>query len=295
MVIIHSTRCLDYESSGHPERPARIRSALQCLRDGPHTWLEPAPCTDADLLLVHEPSQLEAVRTGRYHDSDTPFFPHIDQLARLAAGGAVLAAETALAGQPAFSLMRPPGHHATKNRVMGFCYYNNIAVAVARVLRQTARPVAILDFDCHHGNGTEDIFQGDHFVTYASLHQSPCYPGTGLWMRHNCWNYPLLPGTMPDEFLTALDDCLEKLHHIGPSLLAISAGFDSYRNDPITEMNLDVETFGVVGEKIRQFCQRAAKPDGTPLPSFAVMEGGYAENVGECVRAFIEGWEGRKA
>ncbi len=202
MVILYSPRCLDYAAAGHPENPERVRAAVAQLHKEFHTWVVPAPCTDEDILRVHTREQLEAVRSGKFDDADTPFFPDIFEIAKLSAGAAVLAAEHALAGRPAFSLMRPPGHHAERNRVMGFCYFNNIAIAVAKTLQSSPKiqRVAILDFDCHHGNGTEDIFCGNERVLFVSMHQSPCYPGTGLGADGNCVNYPLAPGTGPNGF-----------------------------------------------------------------------------------------------
>jgi acetoin utilization deacetylase AcuC-like enzyme len=282
MLLIHSPRCLDYEAPGHPERPARVRDAVALLMEGRHEWVVPEPCTEAQLLRVHHPAQLAAVRRGKYVDGDTPHFPQIYELARLAAGAAIQAAISAIQGRPAFSVMRPPGHHAERGRVMGFCYFNNIAVAVAEALHtHPLQRVAILDFDCHHGNGTEDIFLGDDRVRFISLHQSPCYPGTGLVSRKNCLNYPLPPGTGPTEFWPAFGNALEHVAGFEPDLLAVSAGFDSLRGDPITQMGLEVETFGEIGARI----------GALGLPTFAVLEGGYARELPQCVAQFVAGWE----
>ncbi len=291
MVILYSPRCLDYAAAGHPENPERVRAAVAQLHKEFHTWVVPVACTDEDILRVHTRDQLEAVRSGTFDDADTPFFPDIFEIAKLSAGAAVLAAEHALAGRPAFSLMRPPGHHAERNRVMGFCYFNNIAIAVAKTLQSSPRlqRVAILDFDCHHGNGTEDIFCGDERVLFVSLHQSPCYPGTGLMSGANCINYPLPPGTGPEKFLEALDEAIGRIRGFNPHLLAISAGFDSFRNDPITHMGLEVETFYEIGRRVADL----TRPTSTApaLPCFAVLEGGYAREFAQCVDAFVGGWE----
>jgi len=305
MVIVYSPRCLDYGAARHPESPERVRSAVTQLQKEFHTWVTPTPCTDEDILRVHTRELLDAVRTGAFADADTPFFPEIFEIAKLSAGAAVLAAEHALAGRPAFSLMRPPGHHAERNRVMGFCYFNNLAIAIAKVVQirnpkseaESARHaeqirnrrVAILDFDCHHGNGTEDIFRGNKQVLFASLHQSPCYPGTGLASAGNCLNYPLPPGTGPEQFLATLDEAIGRIRDFTPELLAVSAGFDAYKNDPITHMGLETDTFCEIGRRIADLTRPA--PNAPALPCFAVLEGGYSSEFARCVDAFVAGWE----
>lgn len=283
LTIFHSPKCLEYETRGHPESPQRIRWALEALK--PHKqieWRQPAPCSDEDILRVHSEEHLLSVKTGGFFDADTSADPAMYCHAKLSAGAAIGAAECALNGRAAFSLMRPPGHHAERNRVMGFCYFNNIAVAVAKVLASAPQrsPIAILDFDCHHGNGTEDIFRGDDRVLFVSLHQSPCYPETGLRSHGNILNYPLPPRTGETAFLRAFDDALQKIAEVTPSLLAVSAGFDAFKGDPITEMGLEVETFGKIGERIA----------ATRLPTFAALEGGYSPQLGQCLESFLLGW-----
>jgi acetoin utilization deacetylase AcuC-like enzyme len=291
MMILHSPRCLEYAAAGHPENPERVRSAVAQLQKEFHTWRMPTPCTDDDILRVHTHELLEAVRRGTFDDADTPAYPEIYGLAKLSAGAAIGAAESALTGQPAFSVMRPPGHHAERDRVMGFCYLNNIAIAVAWASHSSPdiQRIAILDFDCHHGNGTEDIFRGDERVLFVSLHQSPCYPGTGLTSRGSCLNYPLPPGTGPAKFLATLDEGLDRIREFRPDLLAVSAGFDAYRGDPITDMELEIETFYDIGSRIADITRATA--GARQLPCFAVLEGGYSREFAQCVEAFVNGWK----
>ncbi|MCX7826137.1 MAG: histone deacetylase [Verrucomicrobiae bacterium] len=285
MKIIFSPDCLAYESAGHPESVRRVRASVDFLRQQPrHQFVTPRPCADEDLRRVHTARLLEQVKLGTFADADTPVLPGIYEHARRSAGAAIQAAELAWSGEPAFSLMRPPGHHATRDQVMGFCYFNNIAVAVARLMagRNGPRRVAIVDFDCHHGNGTEDIFQGEARVLFVSLHQSPCYPGTGLRSEGRALNFPLPPDTDGPEFLAVLERALEKVRAFGPEMLAVSAGFDGYKRDPLTNMKLEIATFGEVGRQLAAL----------KLPMFAVLEGGYSTRLPHCIGAFLDGWEG---
>ncbi|MBI5049289.1 MAG: histone deacetylase, partial [Nitrospirae bacterium] len=199
MKILFSKKCLEYSQPGHPESPQRAGATYNFLQDKGFEFIEPAPCSEKDILLAHTSRLLEEVKRGDFFDMDTPALPNIFEYARLSAGGAVEAAMLALKGEKAFSLMRPPGHHAAKDRLGGFCYFNNIAIASLKA-KESAERIVIIDFDCHHGNGTEDIFIGKKDFLYLSLHQSPLYPGTGLVSRENCLNYPLPAGTSSAKY-----------------------------------------------------------------------------------------------
>jgi len=178
--IVFSPTCLEYKSPRHPESPGRIRSAYEFLKTKNFEFILPKACSEEDILLAHSRALLDKVKSERFFDADTPSIPGIFGYAILAAGAAILAQEICIVGaDKAVSLMRPPGHHATKDSLGGFCYFNNLAIAIKKSLARVKR-AAILDIDCHHGNGTEDIFKGDKSVLYVSLHQSPLYPGTGL-------------------------------------------------------------------------------------------------------------------
>ena len=221
------------------------------------------------------------MKSESFFDFDTPVFKGIYDIARLSAGSAIDAAMHCLDnGEKAFSLMRPPGHHATKDNLGGFCYFNSIAIASLKA-REKVQKVAIVDFDCHHGNGTEDIMSGRKDLLYLSLHQSPLYPGTGLQSKDNRLNYPLSASTTPDEFLSALQDGLKKVEQFGPDLLAVSAGFDSYRLDPITNLTLELETYKEVGRMLAAMNK----------PAFSVLEGGYSRDLPECIYQYLQGLE----
>jgi acetoin utilization deacetylase AcuC-like enzyme len=281
MKIFYSEKCLEYEQPGHPESPARAKATHDYLSKKGYNFDAPFPCQDEDILLAHSEQLLESVRSGNFFDFDTPAFKGIYDIARLSAGSAINAAEHCLeTNETAFSLMRPPGHHATKNNLGGFCYFNNVAIASLKVHTRIGK-IAIVDFDCHHGNGTEDIMSGRKGILYLSLHQSPLYPGTGLNSRDNCINYPLPANTTPDQFLTAFTDGMKEVEKFGPDLIAVSAGFDSYRLDPITNLTLELQTYNEIGRLIAAMKR----------PTFAVLEGGYSRDLPECVYRFLTGLE----
>ncbi|MBI5196666.1 MAG: histone deacetylase [Nitrospirae bacterium] len=287
MKILFSKKCAEYSQPGHPESPARVISAYNYLKNKSSQFtvhsslfIEPAPCKDKDILLAHTPRLLEEVKKGGFFDMDTPALPDIFEYAKLSAGGAIEAAMLALKNEKAFSLMRPPGHHATKNHLGGFCYFNNIAIASLKAMGSVGK-IAIVDFDCHHGNGTEDIFLGKKDFLYLSLHQSPLYPGTGLSSRGNCINYPLPANTLPAEYLSALGKGLKQVAEFNPDLLAVSAGFDTYKLDPITSILLEKDTYKEIGRMLSSL--------GKPM--FAVLEGGYSRDLPECIYQFLTGME----
>ncbi len=281
MKIYYSPKCLTYSSPGHPESPSRVRSTYEFLEEKGYSFDEPDLCSEDDILLAHSPGLFESVKNESFFDFDTPVFRGIYDIARLSAGSAIDAAMHCLNNEEkAFSLMRPPGHHATKDNLGGFCYFNSIAIAALKASEKVSK-VAIVDFDCHHGNGTEDIMLGRKDFLYLSLHQSPLYPGTGLNSNDNCLNYPLPDSTAPDEFLSVLQDGLKKVAQFGPDLLAVSAGFDSYRLDPITNLTLELETYREVGRMLASLKK----------PTFSVLEGGYSRDLPECIYQYLQGLE----
>ncbi len=279
MKIFYSPKCLDYSQPGHPESPARVASTYNFLKEKGYDFTGPAPCTDNDILLAHTQKLLDNIKKEDFFDPDTPAFPGIYEIARLSAGAAIDAAMHCLnRGEKAFSLMRPPGHHSTRNELGGFCYFNSIAIASIKAGKIGGK-VAIVDFDCHHGNGTEDIMLGRENFLYLSLHQSPLFPGTGLRSRQNCINYPIPTGTGPQQFIKTLADGLKEVADFNPDLLAISAGFDAYKGDPIAGLSLEKETFMEIGRML----------SALEKPCFAVLEGGYSRDIPECIDRFLSG------
>lgn len=278
MNILFSRKCLEFWQPGHPESPDRVRMVYEFLNTHKNfNFIEPEPCTEKDILLAHSRNLLNQVKSGGFFDSDTPRLPGIFDYAKLSAGSAIQAAKLALEGKESFSLMRPPGHHAGRDSLGGFCYFNNIAIAAAGILKKAKR-VAILDIDCHHGNGTQDIFMGNPKVLYVSLHQSPLYPGTGLKSEKNCLNFPLPPGTGDKEYLETLKEAMVSIREFDPGLIGVSAGFDTYAGDPITNLDLRVKTYRKIGSMISKLGN-----------AFAVLEGGYHSDMPRCVHEFLLG------
>jgi acetoin utilization deacetylase AcuC-like enzyme len=283
MIIFHDESCLEYSAPNHPERPARIARSVPLLkkRHPGWEWRIPEPASEAALLRAHSHDHVERIRsTTRDFDADTPVYPKIYEHALRSAGAAVEAGQTALRGERAFSLMRPPGHHATRDRAMGFCSFHNIAIAALDVLDNSARRVAIWDFDAHHGNGTEAIVANNLQIAFASIHQFPGYPGTGTTSFANVTNYPLGPGTPRNHHVEVAKRALDKLVAFKPDLLLVSAGFDAYTRDPLVQMTLEREDFGTLGEFLREI----------ETPTAVILEGGYSEDLPEMIDAFLTAW-----
>lgn len=280
--VYSDLRTVEYGASGHPEAPFRVRDSHALLSAaGLKPELPSVAAGPEDAALVHGPGHLPSIAAGTFSDPDTGAFPGMDRLALISLSGALSAADSALAGAPAFSLMRPPGHHAGKDRVAGFCYLNNLAAAAARLQRKKpGLKVAIVDFDVHHGDGTQSLVQGKDGIAFLSLHQFPLYPGTGGRSEGNCENVPLPAGTDEKGYLKSFAPALERLLAVKPDLLAVSAGFDAYKEDPIAGLRLEKGTFRAIGRALAQ----------TKLPRFAALEGGYSEDLPYLIEAFLEGF-----
>ena len=286
MTIITDDHCTSYSSPGHPERPERIAKTLQKLHgqtELPIRWGQPARIEDSVLLRAHTAEHLVRLEVPADFDGDTPFLPNIADYARASVGAALEALKSARAGQTAFSLMRPPGHHAIRNRAMGFCYLNNVAIAVLEALASGASRVAVYDFDVHHGNGTEAILLNQPGAAFFSIHQFPCYPGTGAQNAgENCFNYPVAPQTPRPEYRRVLNAALKHLQTFKPDLVAVSAGFDAYARDPLAQETLEAEDYHWLGRSFREL----------GVPVFSLLEGGYSNNLPELILAYLNGLEG---
>jgi len=290
MKIFTDERCTGYAARNHPERPARISRTLEVLRQ-PHDltleWGAPDPVDDAVLRRGHTAEHIAAVRAAAGDfDADTPAHPGIGDHALRAVGGALAAMRHARRGGPAFSLLRPPGHHATPDRAMGFCYFNSIALAVLTGQAEGAKRVAVYDFDVHHGNGTEDILLDRANTAFFSIHQSPCYPGTGMAHRgKNCFNHPVKPQLPREAYRQVLAKAIADLRAFQPDLIGVSAGFDAYARDPLAQMTLLPEDYHWLGESLAAL----------KIPMFSVLEGGYSDDLPQLVLAYLRGVAGRPA
>lgn len=308
--LITHADCLKHElPPGHPERPARLEYILKILDTPEFAGLirKEAPKADRQSLArAHSETYVRDVLGSipkfgfASLDSDTLASSGTGDAALRAAGAVILAIDMVMAGEVTngFCAVRPPGHHATPTQAMGFCLFNNVAVGAlhARAAHGVKR-IAVVDFDVHHGNGTQDIFTPDPELFYASTHQWPLYPGTGrvneTGVAHNVVNRPLPPGASSEQFRNAFETgVLPALSAFRPDLLIISAGFDAHRSDPLAQLRLDEDDFAWATEAM---CAIAANSCAGRVVS--ALEGGYdldatARSARAHVRALIAAGSG---
>ena len=291
--------CLGHQpGEGHPESPARLAAVTGALRDAfpALDWREAPLAAIEAIERVHAPELVARVLSAAGQslrlDVDTVMSPGSAHAALRACGAAVAAVDAVLSGatRRAFCAVRPPGHHATADTAMGFCLFNAVAVAAAHALAAhgLAR-VAIADFDVHHGNGTQAIFDQDPRVLYLSSHQSPLYPGTGQASENgvgNVVNAPLAPGVGGQGFRAAWrDHLLPALEAFTPQLVLVSAGFDGHRLDPLADLGLEAEDYGWIGAELGASADRHAAGRLVSL-----LEGGYSLTaLRECSVAHLRG------
>ncbi len=291
--------------AGHPESPQRLRAINELLEAGGllHDLqaIHPAPAEKADLSMAHSASSIQLVHdrspiTGIVSlDADTSMNAHSLDAALLAAGAGLAATKAVLEGKinNAFCAVRPPGHHAEHDLPMGFCLFNNIAIAALYALQQdNIERVAILDFDVHHGNGTQEIFYNNPNVLYISSHQYPFYPGTGSTnekgKHNNILNLPLDSGTAGEIFLNSYDTAFKKLKEFKPEFILLSSGFDAHINDPLAQINLTSDDFYTITKRFVDYAKTNC--DGKII---SILEGGYdldglRESAYQHVKALIE-------
>jgi acetoin utilization deacetylase AcuC-like enzyme len=268
----------------HPERPERLGAVLDALADASDLDLdrrEAPQVARADLERVHPTRFIDAIAAaapaeGRTRiDEDTAMSPGSLTAARRAAGAVVAAVKSVAAGEieRGFCAVRPPGHHAEPGQAMGFCLFSNVAVA-ARAAQAAGLPrIAVVDFDVHHGNGTQAVFEADPSLFFASVHQFPCYPGTGRPSEHgvgNVWNAVVAPESEPQAWRAAFESLMTPLDAFAPDMILISAGFDAHVRDPLAEQRLEAEDYAWATRAILTVAR--ARCGGRVVSS---LEGGY--------------------
>ena len=292
---------------GHPERPGRVTVIIKELKKDKLSeklvWDEPRLATIDEIAYAHGHSYIEHVKTvsaagPQYIDSpDTPVSKHSYTAALRAAGALITGIDGVIAGKyaTAFCPVRPPGHHSRYSMAMGFCLFNNIAIA-ARYLKykHNIHKILIVDFDVHHGNGTEEMLSGDNDILYFSIHQHPHYPGTGMSTKmysHSggIFNFPVPPGTDEGDYIKVFKGQLaDYVNMFEPEFILISAGFDAHKDDPLGDINLTSESFYKITKEVVTFANNHC--NGRIV---STLEGGYnletlAESAGYHVEALLE-------
>ena len=288
---------------GHPERVDRVKVVNEELKklDEKIKWFEPKLFDHTIIEKVHNKNYLEKIsisypKSGiQFLDEDTIVSPGSKEAALDAVGSIILGVDQVVNKEfkNTFCSVRPPGHHAESDKAMGFCIYNNVAVGAAYLLHHYQyKKVAIIDYDVHHGNGTQEIFYNNPNVLYISTHQYPFYPGTGSvnekGASNNILNIPLDPGTSSDVYFNSFENVLKKLKSFNPEFILLSSGFDAHQNDPLAQVNLKSKDFYEITKRIMNVADIIC--DGRIV---SILEGGYdldalKESAYEHVKALIE-------
>ena len=289
---------------GHPERADRVTVVVDHLKKKKFKnliWKKPKKFDPKYLEYAHDKSYLDSLTESfpklglNFLDSDTILSPGSKEAARDAVGSILTAIDGVMKKdfKNAFCAVRPPGHHAEKQKAMGFCVYNNVAVGAYYLLEKfKLKKVAIIDFDVHHGNGTQDIFYDNEKVLYISSHQYPYYPGSGAasdkGTKNNILNVPLIAGTQSHEFLNAYDSIFKKLKNFNPEFILLSAGFDAHKDGPLAQINLESKDYYILTKRIMILAKEIC---GEKIVS--ILEGGYdlnalKESVDYHIKSLIE-------
>ena len=303
--IITTDTYLNHDTGkGHPERADRVTVVfdhLKKLESKNLVWKKPKKFDLKYLQLTHDKNYLNNVKDSfptqgfNFLDGDTILSPGSKEATSDAVGSIIVAIDGVMKKdfRNSFCAVRPPGHHAEKQKAMGFCVYNNVAVGAYYLLEKyNLSKVAIIDFDVHHGNGTQDIFYNNEKVLYVSSHQYPYYPGSGAanekGTKDNVLNVPLAAGTQPHEFLNAYDNIFKKIKEFKPQFILLSAGFDAHKNDPLAQINLESKDYYTLTRRIMALAKKLCNEK-----IVSILEGGYdlnalKESVDFHVKSLIE-------
>ncbi len=303
--IITTDTYLNHDTGqGHPERADRVTIVIDYLKKTKSKnliWKKPQKFDLKYLEYAHDKKYLNNITDSfpkhglNFLDGDTIVSPGSKEATRDAVGSILTAIDGVMKKdfRNAFCAVRPPGHHAEKQKAMGFCVYNNVAVGAYYLLEKyNLSKVAIIDFDVHHGNGTQDIFYNNEKVLYISSHQYPYYPGSGAvsekGIKDNIFNVPLASGTQPHEFLNAYNSIFNKLKEFKPEFILLSAGFDAHKNDPLAQINLESIDYYTLTKRIMSLAKELCDEK-----IVSILEGGYdltalKESVGYHVKSLSE-------
>ncbi len=303
--IITTDTYLNHDTGqGHPERADRVTIIINHLKKKKSEnliWKKPKKFDLKYLEFVHDKDYLNNVKDSfptqglNFLDGDTILSPGSKEATSDAVGSIITAIDGVMKKdfKNAFCAVRPPGHHAEKQKAMGFCVYNNVAVGAYYLLEKyNLSKVAIIDFDVHHGNGTQDIFYNNEKVLYISSHQYPYYPGSGAanetGIKGNVLNIPLVSGTQSHEFLNAYESIFKKLNEFKPDFILLSAGFDAHKDDPLAQINLESKDYYTLTKRIKALAKELCDEK-----IVSILEGGYdlnalRESVDYHIKSLIE-------
>ena len=287
--IITTDSYLNHETGqGHPERADRVSVVIENLKKNKKLiWKKPLKFDLKYLKITHKPDYIDEVENSfpkkglHFLDGDTIVSPGSRQASLDAVASIITAIDSVQSKElkNVFCPVRPPGHHAEKNKAMGFCIYNNVAVGAHYLIEKyKINKIAIIDFDVHHGNGTQNIFYDNEKVLYISSHQYPYYPGSGAanekGNKDNILNVPLNAGTQPHEFLNAYDSIFKKIKEFKPEFILLSAGFDAHKDDPLAQINLESKDYYTLTNRILTLAKKLCTGK-----TVSILEGGYDLNA----------------